>query len=94
MLQAGAFLSHPKAAAHHPGWGGCPRSDTWSTTLPNPQTGAASAAGQQCASDPNGAAITWQVDIYRRVALRLRQAPVLAAAAVLQDIFNGGWAAT
>lgn len=59
-----------------------------------PRTGATSAAGRQRTSDPNGAAITWQVDVYRRVALRLRQAPVLATAAILQDVFNGGRATT
>lgn len=43
---------------------------------------------------PSGAAVTWQVDIYRRVGLGLRQAPVLTTAAILQDVFDRGRAAT
>lgn len=51
-------------------------------------------AGWPCVSDPNGMAITWQVDVYRGFILRLCQAPVLAAAAILQDVFNRGQVAT
>lgn len=36
MLQADVFLSHPKAAAHHPILGGCPWSGSQSTTPPGP----------------------------------------------------------
>lgn len=43
---------------------------------------------------PSSTAVTWQVDVYRRVGLRLCQAPVLSAAAVLQHIFDRGRAAS
>lgn len=45
-------------------------------------------------SGPNSAAITWQEDIHRGVALGARQAPALAAAAVLQHVLHRGRAAT
>lgn len=43
---------------------------------------------------PSSAAITWQVDIDRRVCVRLRQAPVLPTATILQDVFDRGRTAT
>lgn len=45
-------------------------------------------------SGPNGTAVTWQEDIDRGITLGPRQAPALAAAAVLQHVFHRGRAAT